>query len=283
MGKLKKTYTKMKLLFLILLLGVLYTRALIKLHMMLSQVVQPNLHLLNVICPRTEDADQTLEKPSAQLVTVQNGGGVVHPLFTSQLIKLHMMPSQLVPPRRSSRRSSRRSLLRSQPLQSATFQRTEDADQNTETLSAHLDIVQNGGGAVPQLYTRALTKPNMTPNQLVPPRRPSRRSSRSQRSRSPLRRRLPRNQRLLSRSQRSRSPLKRRLPRSQRSRSPLRRRSPRSQRSRSLLKRRLLPRRLSRRPPRRLSSQRLRSLLKRRLLPRRLSRRLSRRLPLRRS
>merc|ERR1711988_1884499 len=233
MGKLKKTYTKMKLLFLILLLGVLYTRALIKLHMMLSQVVQPNLHLSNVICPRTEDADQTLEKPSAQLVTVQNGGGVVHPLFTSKLIKLHMMPSQLVPPRRSSRRSSRRSPLRSQPLQSATFQRTEDADQNTETLSAHLDIVQNGGGAVPQLYTRALTKPHMTPNQLVPPRRPSRRSSR---------RLLPR-----------------RL-----SRRPPRRLS--SQRSRSLLKRRLLPRRLSRRPPRRLSrsflqrSQRSRSL-----------------------
>merc|ERR1711904_309115 len=188
MGKLKKTYTKMKLLFLILLLGVLYTRALIKLHMMLSQVVQPNLHLLNVICPRTEDADQ-----------------------------------------------------------------------NSETLSAHLDIVQNGGGAVPQLYTRALTRANMTPSQLVPPRRPSRRSSRSQRSRSPLRRRLPRNQRLLSRSQRSRSPLKRRsarrLSRSQRSRSPLKRRSPRSQRSRSPLKRRL-PRRLSRRLPRRLSSQR---------------------------
>merc|ERR1711871_780605 len=94
-----------------------------------------------------------------------------------------MMPSQLVPPRRSSKRSSRRSLPR-RPLQSATFQRTEDADQNTETLSAHLDTVQNGGGAVPQLYTRALTKPNMTPNQLVPPRRPSRRS------RSLLKRRL---------------------------------------------------------------------------------------------
>merc|ERR1712139_231687 len=112
-----------------------------------------------------------------------------------------------------------------------------------ETLSAHLDIVQNGGGAVPQLYTRALTKSNMTPNQLVPPRRPSRRLS-SQRSRSPLKRRLLRNQRLLSRSQRSRSPLKRRP-----------------------------PRRLSRRLPRRLSSQRSRSLLKRRP-PRRLSRRL---------
>merc|ERR1711871_826312 len=114
-----------------------------------------------------------------------------------------MMPSQLVPPRRSSKRSSRRSLPR-RPLQSATFQRTEDADQNTETLSAHLDIVQNGGGAVPQLYTRALTKPNMMPDQLVPPRRPLRRLLPRRLSRRPPRR--------LS-SQRSRSLLKRRLPR----------------------------------------------------------------------
>merc|ERR1711904_455769 len=152
MGKLKKTYTKMKLLFLILLLGVLYTRALIKLHMMLSQVVQPNLHLLNVICPRTEDADQNSETLSAHLDIVQNGGGAVPQLYTRALTKSNMTPNQLVPPRRPSRRS--RSLLkrsqlqsqhqRSQPLQSATFQRTEDADQNTETLSAHLDIVQNG-------------------------------------------------------------------------------------------------------------------------------------------
>merc|ERR1712110_543261 len=105
------------------------------------------------------------------------------------------------PPRRLSRRLPRRSrsLLKRRPprrlsrrlLLSAIFQRTEDADQNTETLSAHLDIVQNGGGAVPQLYTRALTKSNMTPNQLVPPRRPSRRLS-SQRSRSLLKRRPPR-------------------------------------------------------------------------------------------
>merc|ERR1711977_563638 len=111
-------------------------------------------------------------------------------------------------PRRLSRNQKLNLLLKRRSLRrlllNAIFQRTEDADQNSETLSAQADIAQNGGGAVPQLYTRALTKPNMTPNQLVPPRRPSRRLSRSQRSSSILKM-------CLSSIQRSRSLLKRRL------------------------------------------------------------------------
>jgi len=74
----------------------LFTRALIKSNMMLSQVVLLRSQHQSVICPRTEDADQNMETLSAQLVTVHNGGGVVHPLFTSQLIKPNMMPNQLV-------------------------------------------------------------------------------------------------------------------------------------------------------------------------------------------
>merc|ERR1712232_1002953 len=68
----------------------------------------------NVMSLRTEDAVQNSVTPSAQLVTVQNGGGVVPPLFINQLIKLNTTLNQVAAQRRLSK--SQRLLSRSQRL-----------------------------------------------------------------------------------------------------------------------------------------------------------------------
>merc|ERR1711881_514182 len=98
--------------------------------------------------------------------------------------------SRRVPLRRLSRRLPRRlsrRLLPRRPQLNAMFQRTEDVDQNTVTLSAQPDTVHNGGGVVHQLYTKRLTKPNMTLKKLVPLRRLSRRPPRRLSRRPPRR------------------------------------------------------------------------------------------------
>jgi len=56
---------------------------------------------------RTVDADQNMVTLSAQPDTAQNGGGVVHQLYTSLPIKLLLMPKKLALPKRPSKKSSR--------------------------------------------------------------------------------------------------------------------------------------------------------------------------------
>jgi len=74
----------------------------------------------------------------------QDGTGVVPLLYTREPTKLLTMPNLLV--------------TRKNHQQSATFQRTEDVEDHSITLSAQKVGVQDGIGAVHQHCTKALTK-----------------------------------------------------------------------------------------------------------------------------
>merc|ERR1711881_748920 len=151
MGNTKKTFRKMKLLFLILLLGVAYTYSLDR----ELQALMPKCNLSKngrcgptfgkTICPSGYCSKwwwcgtSALHKSTHQAAyDAKPGCAAKKPAPKCNLSKNGRCGPKygntICPAGYCSKWLSRRSSPRSQPLQSAIFQRTEDVDQNTVTL-----------------------------------------------------------------------------------------------------------------------------------------------------